>query len=67
MTERSELDTKLKSEAVAAHDNWFYDAVADLMAAGVARDRISVHFRANLRTIVMVDGEKRLEFTPPDQ
>jgi hypothetical protein len=65
MAERSEHETRLTSEATIAHDLWLHDAVADLLAAGVRRDRIAVHFRTGLRTIVMVDGETKFEFTPP--
>jgi hypothetical protein len=67
MTERSELENRMRAPAVLAHDLWLRDAVAGLLAAGVRRDQIAVQFRAHLRTVVMVDGETKAEYPPPAQ
>ena len=65
MPERQEEANRLAAQARQAHDLWLEQVRAELDAAGVPRDEISVHFNSGLRTVVMVRGERRYEFTPP--
>jgi hypothetical protein len=48
-----------------AHLAWLEGVMTELLASGVQREEIAVHFRNGLRTVVMVRGEHRCEFTPP--